>query len=67
MFSYRKAGGTRNLVPNHNPGKNTLFHFIQTEMTAGFLLRTLMFFKSDLIMMMNHSEAQVFWKVRNKV
>lgn len=36
-------------------------------MTADSLLNTLMFIKTNFIMVMNHSEAQVFWKVRGNI
>lgn len=67
MFSYRYVGGSRNLIQSHHPGKNTQFHLIWTEMAADILLSALMFIKTNLIVVMNHSEAQVFWKVRYKI
>jgi len=36
-------------------------------MTADLLLNALMFVKTNLMMVMNHREAQVFWKVRYKI
>lgn len=36
-------------------------------MIADILLNTLIFIETVLIMVLNHSEAQVFWKVRCKI
>lgn len=47
--------------------KNIPFHLIQAEMIANMLLNTLMFIQTNFVMVMNHSVAQVFQKVRYKL